>query len=142
MYLVIFIAVSSVLFLYVVTTHIWFYRRRKQSSSDIYGANQNVSYDEIGTILSQLINIRPLSEQQQHIAADAEDRNDTSYLPPNNSRIHESIDQHVSSNDATQHNLGDTGTDPLSLQYIEMNQRHIQPLENQLAKKRYINLQI
>lgn len=151
MYLVIFITVSSVLFLYIVTTHIWFYRRGKQSSLD--GDNQNVSYDEIGTILSQLISIRPLSEQQQRNVridvqhdptADAEDRIDTSDLSPNHSSIHESIDNHqyLSSNDAIQQNLSETGTDTLSLQDIENDQRHMQPLQNQLAKRRYINLQI
>ncbi|CAC5386785.1 CNBP [Mytilus coruscus] len=67
---------------------------------------------------------------------DAEDRNDTSDLSPNHSRIHESINNHqyLSSNDAIQQNLGETGIDSLSLQDLEVDQGHMRPLENQLAK--------
>ncbi|CAC5373005.1 unnamed protein product [Mytilus coruscus] len=176
MYLAIFITLSSVFFLYIVTSHIWFYRRSKQSSLD--DDNQTESNDEIGIIPSEIINFHPLSEQQQRIVRIdvehestivAEDRNDSSDLSSNHSSIHESSNnnQYLSSNDAIQQDLGETETDSLSWQDVEVDQKHeyqnlyqsimqemadsssihltesdVQPPENKLPKRRYINLQI
>lgn len=176
MYLVIVVTLSAVLGLYILASHIWFYRRSRQSS--LHGYDQTESYDEIGTIPSRIINTRPLSEHQQRIdrvdiehepSTEAEDRDDTSNLSSSNSSIHESFNNHqsVSSHDAIENNLRDTGSDSLSWRDVEADQRHeyqnlyqsimqemadstsmhllerdVQPLENQLEKKRYINLQI
>lgn len=176
MYLVIVVTLSAVLGLYILASHIWFYRRSRQSS--LHGYDQTESYDEIGTIPSRIRNTRPLSEQQQRIdrvdiehepSTEVEDRDDTSNLSSSNSSIHESFNNHqsVSSHDAIENNLRDTGSDSLSWRDVEADQRHeyqnlyqsimqemadstsmhllerdVQPLENQLEKKRYINLQI
>lgn len=154
MYLVIVVTLSVVLVLYVLASHIWFYRRSRQSS--LNGNNQTESYDEFGTIPSRIINIRPF-----------EDRDDTSDLSLNIASVHESLNNHqnMSSNDANEHNIDDSGS--LSWRDIEVDQRHeyhnlyqsilqemadstsmhllerdVQPLENQVEKTRYINLQI